>query len=120
MGYSNFSSVATPTAAPAARAARRDVWSAVIGADGLRFISLASWSRLAVECTRKRTRPHEPLDSTNPPLAVHCLYPDRRRQLRRDRYGSEGDYLGNLLSSASVIPADVYRSLSVRAAISGE
>ena len=56
------------------------------------------------------------LDSADPPLAVHRLYADRHRQLRRhDARATSG--LGDLLAAAPARLAPVHRSVPVRAAV---
>ena len=57
------------------------------------------------------------VDSADPPLAVHCLYGDRHRQLRRLGAGDEPPPLGDLLAAAPARLAPVHRSVLVRAAV---
>src|SRR5215472_5890443 len=58
----------------------------------------------------------EQIGSANPPLAVHCLHDDRRRQFRL--YGiSESSQLDSLFAIASSLLNVAHRSLHVRVAV---
>src|SRR5712691_5703327 len=58
------------------------------------------------------------MGSADPPLAVHCLYGDRHRQLRRhSKGGRDASALGDLLAAAPARLAAVHRSVLVRAAV---
>ena len=59
----------------------------------------------------------ERMDSADPPLAVHRLYGDRHRQLRRPGTGGDASALGDLLAAAPARLAPVHRSVLVRAAV---
>src|SRR5215467_7250308 len=68
--------------------------------------------------TRDRESLHrvEQIGSANPPLAVHCLHDDRRRQFRL--YGtSESSQLDSLFAIASSLLNVAHRSLHVRVAV---
>src|SRR5215208_4833908 len=56
------------------------------------------------------------MDSSNPPVAVHCLYSDRHRQLRCHDAGATSG-VGDLLAAAATRLAPVFRSVLVRAAV---
>jgi len=56
------------------------------------------------------------MGSANPPLAVHCLYDDRRRQLRL--YGiREASRVDSLFAITSSFLDVVYRPVHVRVAV---
>src|SRR4030095_5508741 len=59
------------------------------------------------------------MGSAGPPLAVHCLYGGRHRQLRRHGI-VEPSRLGGLFAIASSLPAVVHRPVHVRAAVCHE
>src|SRR5262245_22840422 len=58
------------------------------------------------------------MGSADPPLAVHRLHADSRRQLHRPGTGRrEPSVLGDLLAAAAARLAAVHRSVLVRAAV---
>ena len=80
------------------------------------------WRALRLEDDGREARrparedPMNNTDSADPPLAVHCLYADRHRQLRRHD-ARAASRLGDLLAAAPARLAPVHRPVLVRAAV---
>ena len=89
------------------------------GASRRRALRLEDHGREARRLAREAGMNLEQMDSADAPLAVHCLYGDRHRQLRRVGTGA-ASRMGDLLAAAPARLSPVHRSVLVRAAVCHE